>query len=74
METTQGGHIDEQMFSVMVLSTRETPDAIEARVGVFFREILAGCNCSEDPVGSEAYGELIVKICKQTARATFSNI
>jgi hypothetical protein len=65
--TTQGGHVDEQEFSVMVLVTQETADAIEARVGVFFSEILGGCNCSEDPVESNSYCELIVAINKKNA-------
>jgi hypothetical protein len=72
LATTQGGHIDPNKFSVTVLTTQDTLDAIEARIGVFFSEMLGGCNCSEDPVESDGYCELIVTINKQTALTRFA--
>lgn len=34
---------------VMLLSVRRGPGRIEAKVGVFFRAVIAGCSCADDP-------------------------
>lgn len=60
-------------IEVMVIGASGDPDAIRARVGVFFSGIVAGCNCADDPTPVEAqneYCEMLVTIDRQTAEAT----
>ena len=45
---------------------------IQAKVGVFFNEIIGGCSCGDDPLSENAYCELQVSIDKVTAEAEFS--
>jgi len=62
-------------ISVMVIGARGEPDAIRARVGVFFAGIVAGCSCADDPTPVEAqseYCELQVDIDRGSAHARFS--
>lgn len=59
--------------SVMVIGATEEAGAIRARVGVFFRGIIAGCSCADDPTPVEAqqeYCEVQVVIDKATAQAS----
>lgn len=67
----QGGLIDDRDISFSIISAEETAGTISAKVGVFFKEIVGGCNCSEDPVAHNVYCELIIDICKETANAGF---
>lgn len=60
-------------FEVMVLRAAELDDRIQAKVGVFFSGITAGCNCANDPTPVEPqneYCELMIDIDKATAQAT----
>ena len=59
---TQGGRADDSRVSVSVLDVTEAPDRVVARVGVFFIEIVGGCNCSEEPLEANAYCVLEVAI------------
>ena len=46
----QGGLVDDSDISVSVLGITRTREATVARVGVFFTEVVGGCNCHDDPV------------------------
>ena len=50
----------------------EAEDAIEARVGIFFREIVGGCSCGDDPLTAHSYCELRVSIELGTGKAWFT--
>ena len=43
--------------SVMILGAGEEIGLIRARVGVFFRGIIAGCSCADDPTPIEPQQE-----------------
>ena len=60
--TTQGGMVDDNNIAVSVFSVEELGDGLQAKVGVFFTEIVGGCNCHDDPVGENAYAELVLRI------------
>ncbi len=67
--TTMGGCVDADSIAVTILSIAdETGDPV-VRVGVFFNEIVGGCNCHDDPVASPAYCELIVSLDAVTGQA-----
>jgi hypothetical protein len=70
--TTQGGHVDDSDLSVTVLRTVENDHSVEAEVGVFFTEVVGGCNCHDDPLAVNAYCEMRVTIDKASAEAVFS--
>jgi len=58
----QGGLVDDRDISASVLSVDQTKDCVTARVGVFFTEIVGGCNCNDDPLEANAYCVLEVAI------------
>jgi hypothetical protein len=68
------GHALDTRVSVTLLESRETDDAIEARLGVFFEEILPGCSCGDEPEPQPGYGELMLHIDRATARAELAPI
>lgn len=72
--TTQGGYVDDSDISVTVLRTTENAQSVAADVGVFFTEMVGGCNCHDDPLAVNAYCELRVTIDKLTAGTTFTLI
>jgi hypothetical protein len=58
----QGGWVDDSALAFSVLELRPDPLCIEARVGVFFTELVGGCNCHDDPAQVNAYGVFEVRI------------
>ena len=68
----QGGMVDESDLAFSMLTLDAAGDRITARVGVFFSELVGGCNCNDDPVVFNAYGVLRVAIDRITGVATIS--
>lgn len=66
---SQGGYIDDNDITATILSASDNHSAIDAKVGVFFTEIVGGCNCNDDPIEVNAYCELIISIDKTTSEA-----
>ena len=66
---TQGGYVDDNNITATVLNVSEQQSVINARVGVFFTEIVGGCNCNDDPFEINAYCEIIISIHKSTSEA-----
>lgn len=65
----QGGAADGSNLAVSVFGAREDERAIHAEVGVFFSEVVAGCNCGDDPMELHAYCVMHVSISKAGAGA-----
>jgi len=70
--TCQGGLADDSNISALINSVTENETQLLIKVGVFFNEIVAGCNCGDDPSSENTYCELLVSIDKSTAEASFS--
>lgn len=68
---TQSGYVDDSHITVTVLHAEEMAQVIQARVGIFFTEIVINCGCGDDPMETNAYGVLQVRINKTTAQANF---
>lgn len=66
---SQGGHIDDNDITATILSVSDNQLMIEAKVGIFFTEIVGGCNCNDDPMEINAYCEMKINIDKQSAEA-----
>ncbi|MEA3405358.1 MAG: hypothetical protein U9R28_06420 [Pseudomonadota bacterium] len=57
-------------FRVMVSATVETDQTLDVKTGVFYKGIIAGCSCSDDPSPTDEqteYCQMWFKIDKQTA-------
>lgn len=69
---SQAGMVDDKAITVTVLNSRDAGGIIEAKVGVFFTEIVINCGCGDDPMPINAYCELLISIDKVTAEATIT--
>ena len=59
--------------SVVILAISDAPEEIQAKVGLFYSGVVAGCSCADDPTPIEPqneYCEVLVVIEKSTAAAT----
>ena len=57
-------------FRVMVAAVVETEGSLEVKTGVFYKGIIAGCSCSDDPSPTDEqteYCQMWFKINKQNA-------
>ena len=70
----QGGLADGTDITVSVFSTRDDAQAIHANLGVFFTEIVAGCNCGDDPMPLPAYCVMRCSIDKASAQVAVTVI
>ncbi len=71
---TRGGMVDDGDLEVSVLTLMEEGGRVTARVGVFFSEVVGGCNCSEDPVANNAYCVLQVTFDRRSGLAEISPV
>lgn len=71
---SQGGHVDDSRITAIFLRAKDDASAIQAEVGIFFGEIVAGCSCGDDPQTQNAYCEVRVRIEKSTGEAVFNVI
>lgn len=74
---TASSHALEGTHSAMVISVADKPDCIQARVGIFYSGILAGCSCADDPTPVEPqneYCEVLVSIRKTTAETSITPV
>jgi hypothetical protein len=70
---TSGSHVHDGEFSVMIISTAVQHGFIHAKVGIFYKGILAGCSCADDPTPIEPqneYCEALFMIDRSTAEAS----
>jgi hypothetical protein len=68
----RGSQVTAAPVQVMVLTTTETAEGLEARVGVFFTSLLGGCQCADDPTPLESlpeYAQIKVTIQRETGMA-----
>ena len=67
----QGNRVYDNDLGVTVMRVNDDEEAIYARVGVFFAEVISCVSCGEgDPI-DEAYCEMQVRIDKKSAEASF---
>ena len=72
--TSRGGFVDDSDISVTVINTRQNENSIQAKIGVFFTEIIVGCGCGDEPVPENAYCEMLISIDRRTSEARFEVI
>lgn len=57
---SQGSCVSNEPFKVMIISTSEETDSIRVKAGIFFKSIIAGCNCADDPTPADTLSEYCV--------------
>lgn len=72
LATNQGGHVNYSSIGLTILSTSEDENLVNVKTGIFFTEIVGGCNCDDDPSESNNYCILLININKFTSACTFS--
>ncbi len=70
--TSQGGYVDDSEIAVTIINCVDRECCIEAKVGIFFNEVVGGCSCGDEPSAGSAYCEVQVSIDKTTADVTFT--
>ena len=69
-----GSYALSQPLKTMLIHTEEGSGCIEAKVGIFYHSLMPGCACAGDPTVEDEqneYCEVLVKLDKTTAEATF---
>lgn len=68
----RGNRVYDNDLGITVMGVSDAGDAIQAKVGVFFAEVIACISCGEgDPI-DEAYCEMLVSIDKESGEASFA--
>jgi hypothetical protein len=70
-----GSYALDEIRGAMLLRAEETPQTIQATVGIFYAGIIAGCNCADDPTPVEAqeeYCEIRLRIDRTDATANIA--
>lgn len=66
------GYVDESAYEISILHSHANQSQIEHRIGLFYAELLSGCNCHDDPVAIPAYCEFQLTIQKVDGQASLT--
>jgi len=72
--TNSGGFIKPEQLDLVILSTKENNDDLLIKTGIFFTELIGGCNCHDDPTEENIYCEALITINKKNARSQITLI
>lgn len=67
-----GSSVTDERIGIRLLNYQHLDDQIQAKVGVFFSSLIAGCSCADDPTPAQPlpeYAEMHVHIDLQTGEA-----
>ena len=70
---TTSSHALDDNIRAMIIAVSANDDFIQAKAGIFYSGIIAGCSCADDPTPVEEqneYCEVMIFIDKKTAEAT----
>lgn len=70
----QGGQVEASKISALINSSCEENNQIIVQIGIFFNEVTAGCNCSDEPAIDNTYCDIEVHIDSKSAATTFTLI
>jgi len=68
----QAGMVDDSNITATILNFSDNDKMIQAKVGIFFTEIVINCGCGDDPMPTNAYCEMRITIDKTTAKTEFN--
>jgi len=72
---TMGSYALDKDIEAMILSVQELETCIQVKVGIFYKSIIAGCSCADDPTPIDEcneHCEVMLEINKQTAATTIT--
>lgn len=72
---SQSSYVSDSGYSIMPISEQVSNGVIQARVGVMYKGIIAGCSCADDPTPVDEineYCEILVTTDLQSGVTTFS--
>jgi len=72
IKSAQGGMMDFNDISVSILSVDESEKTFKVMLGIFFTELIGGCNCDDDPTPVNSWGKLEIAINRKQAATDFS--
>jgi flagellar hook-basal body complex protein FliE len=67
---TTGSHALDSDIQAMILNMQESETSIQVKAGIFYKAIIAGCSCSDDPTPIDECNEHIevkIEIDKESA-------
>lgn len=70
----QGGYVGNHPVTATILHADEDAQAVHVKAGIFFTEIVINCGCGDDPMETNTYCELQIKIDKISGQAEFAVI
>ena len=65
-----GSHVTDAPITVLINSVAELQDVISVQAGIFYRSVIAGCSCADDPTPiseNNEYCEVRLDIDKTSA-------
>lgn len=65
-----GSHITDEPLAFMIIHKTETDNRFEIKLGVFFKTVIGGCSCADDPTPLDTnneYCERLLCIDRHTA-------
>jgi len=70
---TTGSYALDKDIEAMILNVRESESCIHVKAGIFYKAIIAGCSCSDDPTPIDECNEhckIMIDIDKESGEAT----
>ncbi|MDT8384516.1 MAG: hypothetical protein RRB22_08880 [Gammaproteobacteria bacterium] len=70
---TAGGYALYEPFSVMIISAAEEEGRLLVKAGIFYRGVIAGCSCADDPSPTDEtseYCEVMFEIDRVTGEGS----
>ncbi len=70
-----GGYALYDAFTVMIIGVSEHDNALHVKAGIFYRGVIAGCSCADDPSPTDVtteYCEVVFEIDRETGEGTVS--
>lgn len=68
--TLEGGYCEPKGLEVTVLGIQQNEATLQARIGVFFTEIVANCSCGDEPMEKPAYCQMSLIIDRVSGETT----
>ena len=72
---TTGSHALDNDIQAMILNVQETETSIRVKAGIFYKAIIAGCSCADDPTPVDEcneHCEVMIEIDRASAEATIT--
>ncbi len=74
---TSGSYALENDLEAMILHMQESETSIQVKAGIFYKAIIAGCSCSDDPTPIDEcneYCEVMIEINRESAEMTIKHL